>query len=70
MTQPEKRETQQCVSLTAKRVFSGRVCELCVWETLSYLFFSPLHKALTILWIMLRDICITSCCDAWPGDWD
>lgn len=39
MTQPEKRETQQSVSLTVERVFSGRVCELCVWETLRYLFF-------------------------------
>lgn len=28
MTQPEKGETQQSVSLTVGRVFSGRVCEL------------------------------------------
>lgn len=43
LTQSEKRETQQSVSLTVERVFSGRVCELCVWETLSCLFsFFPL----------------------------
>lgn len=41
LTQSEKRGTQQSVSLTVERVFSGRVCELCVWETLSCLFFFP-----------------------------
>lgn len=51
MTQPEKRETQQSVSLTAERVFSGRVYELCVWETRRSLFILRLHKAITILWL-------------------
>lgn len=46
LTQSEKRETQQSVSLTVERVFSGRVCELCVWVTLSCLsFFSLFTKA-------------------------
>lgn len=66
MTQPRKREAQQSVSLTVERAFSGRVCEPGVLEALSDLFF--LHKAPAILWLMLCSICITSCCDTWPGD--